>query len=93
MSQYGGDGSAGQLLVKAPCDILKNLIIVASRLKARVAKPIETNTSRRKQQTSLYEYPLHLVPLLGKEKRTTERCPSVIHSSSTVAIFTTETSL
>jgi hypothetical protein len=52
-----------------------------------------TNTSHRKQETFLYEYSLHWVLLPTKKRRTTERCSSVIHSSSTVAILTTETSL
>jgi hypothetical protein len=45
------------------------------------------NTSHHKQETFLYEYPLHRVLLLA------ERCSLVVHTSSTVAILTTETSL
>jgi hypothetical protein len=51
-----------------------------------------TDTSHRKQEICLYEYPFNWV-LLPTNKRTTERCSSVGYSSSTVAIFTTETSL
>jgi hypothetical protein len=51
-----------------------------------------TNTSHRKQKTFLYEYPLHRV-LFPTKKRTTECCFLVVHSSSTVTILTTETSL
>jgi hypothetical protein len=50
-----------------------------------------TNTSHRKQETFLYDCPLHWV--LCPQNRTTERCSSVMNSSSTVAILTTETSL
>jgi hypothetical protein len=53
---------------------------------------IATNTSHRKQKKFLYEYPLHGVLLLTR-KRTARRCSSVIYSSSTVAILSTETSL
>jgi hypothetical protein len=52
-----------------------------------------TNTSYRKQETFLYEYPLQWVLLPTKNKRTTERCCLVVHSSRTVAILTTEASL
>jgi hypothetical protein len=51
-----------------------------------------TNTSHRKQETFLYEYPFYLSPFAYKE-RTTQRCSSIIHSSNTVAILATETSL
>jgi hypothetical protein len=51
-----------------------------------------TNTSHRKQETFLYDYPLHWV-LLPTKKRTTERCSSVGYSSNAVAILSTETSL
>jgi hypothetical protein len=36
-----------------------------------------TNTSHRKQETFIYEYPLHLARLPTK-KRITERCSSVV---------------
>jgi hypothetical protein len=59
-----------------------------------VCEPLyATNTSHRKQETFLEEYPLHWVLLPAKKKRRTERCSSVIHASSTVAILTTETSI
>jgi hypothetical protein len=48
------------------------------------------NTSQRKQETFLYEYPLHWVLLPTKKNRTTERCSSVAYSSSKVANLTTE---
>jgi hypothetical protein len=51
-----------------------------------------TNSFHCKQELFLYEYRLHWVPL-PTNKRTTERWSSVVHSSSTVAILTTETSL
>jgi hypothetical protein len=51
-----------------------------------------TNFFYRKQETFLYEYPLHWV-LLPTEKRTKECCFSVIRSSGMVAILTTEISL
>jgi hypothetical protein len=51
-----------------------------------------TNTSNRKQETFLYEYPLHEV-LLPVGKRATARSCWEVHSSSTVTILTTETSL
>jgi hypothetical protein len=50
-----------------------------------------TNISQYKQKTFLYEYPLHWVLL--PTKNVPKRCSSVIHSSSTVAILTTKTSL
>jgi hypothetical protein len=52
-----------------------------------------TNTSDRKQETILYKYLLHSVILPTKKKRTTERWSLVVYFSSTVAIFTTKTSL
>jgi hypothetical protein len=51
-----------------------------------------TNSSHRKQETFLYEHPLHWV-LLSTKRRTKERWSLVVHSSSTVAILTAETSL
>jgi hypothetical protein len=51
-----------------------------------------TNASYRKQEIFLYEYPLHSV-LLPIKKLITERCSSVVYSSSTVAILTIGTSL
>jgi hypothetical protein len=43
------------------------------------------------QEIFIYEYPLHWV-LLPINKRTIGRCSSIVYFSSTVAIFTTETS-
>jgi hypothetical protein len=48
-----------------------------------------TNTSHHKQETFFYEYPLRWV-LWPTKKRITERCSSVVYSSSMVAILTTE---
>jgi hypothetical protein len=68
-----------------------------SNVLERISRPscellYQTNTSHRKQETFLYEYPLQWV-LLPTKKRTTERCSSVVYTSSTVAILTIETSL
>jgi hypothetical protein len=52
-----------------------------------------TNISHRKHETFRYEYPLQRVILPTKKKGTTERCSSGVHSSSTVAMLTTETRL
>jgi hypothetical protein len=47
-----------------------------------------------KQETLLYGYPLHCVLFPTKKKnRARERLSLVVHSSTTVAIFTTETNL
>jgi hypothetical protein len=51
-----------------------------------------TNTFHHKQETFLYECPLHWV-LLRTKKGTTEHCSLVVHSSSTDTILTTETNL
>jgi hypothetical protein len=50
-----------------------------------------TNTSHRKQETFLYEY--LWIESFCPQKRRTEHCSSVVHSSCTVAVLTTETSL
>jgi hypothetical protein len=68
-----------------------------SNVRERIFRPsceplCATKTSHSKQETVLYEYPLHWV-ILPTEIRTTERCSSAIYSSSTVAILTTETIL
>jgi hypothetical protein len=63
----------------------------AKRLPPSCEPLYATNTSHRKQQTFRYEYPLHWV-MLPTKNNTTERCCSVLHASSTVAILTEETS-
>jgi hypothetical protein len=50
-----------------------------------------TNTFHRKREIFLYKHHLHWV-LLPTKMRTTDRCSSVVYSSSTVVNFTTETS-
>jgi hypothetical protein len=50
-----------------------------------------TNTSHHKQKISIWMY--FALSLFAHKKRTTEHCSSVIHSSSAVAILTTENSL
>jgi hypothetical protein len=52
----------------------------ANRLPPRCESLYATNTSHRKQETFLYEYPLHWT-LLSTKEHTTERWSSVIHSS------------
>jgi hypothetical protein len=51
-----------------------------------------TNTSHLKQKIFLFEYSLE-VSHFAYKKHTTERCSSVVYSSITVAILTTETSV
>jgi hypothetical protein len=63
----------------------------------RISVSVTSSSAKRfplsfEQETFLYEYPLQWV-LLHTKKRTTGRCSSVLHSSSTVAILTTETSI
>jgi hypothetical protein len=90
--------SAAQLLLSQSQqdDLVEHhllLLIVLERISRPRCEPLyATNTSHHKQETFLYEYPLHRV-LLPTKKHATARCSSVIHSSSTVAILTTETSL
>jgi hypothetical protein len=50
-------------------------------------------TCRRRSSNSSNSVLIHLRANPTARYRTTERCLSVIHSSSTVAILTTETSL
>jgi hypothetical protein len=64
----------------------------AKRLPPNCEPLYTTNTSHRKHETFLYEYPSHWV-LLPIKKSTTEHCFSVVHTSSTVANLTTETIL
>jgi hypothetical protein len=65
---------------------------VIERISRPSCEPLyATNTSHRKQETFLYEYPPHWVFL--PTKSTTQRCSSVVHPSSTVAILTTEASM
>jgi hypothetical protein len=60
---------------------------VLERISQRSSEPLyATITSHRKEGIFLYEYPKK------KKEGTRERCSSVVHSSSTVAILTTETS-
>jgi hypothetical protein len=68
-----------------------------SNLLERICRPsceplYATNTSYRKQETLLYEYPSNSA-LLHTIKSTTERSSSVVHTSSTDVILTTETPL
>jgi hypothetical protein len=71
------------------------LLNVLGRISQHSCEPLYvTNTFHSKQETFLYKYPLHWVLLpTKKKKRTTELCSSVLHTSSTVAILTTETCL
>jgi hypothetical protein len=62
-----------------------------SNILERISRPsceplYATNTSHLKQETFIYECPLHWVRL-----PTTEHCSSVVQSSSPVATLTTET--
>jgi hypothetical protein len=68
------------------------LLNVLERISRLRYEPLyATNTSHRKLETFLYYYPFQWIHLFTK-KRTTERCSSVVNTSSTVAILTTETS-
>jgi hypothetical protein len=67
-----------------------------SNIVQRISRPncelfYATNTSDRKQEIYLYEYPLHCVSC--PQKRTTERCSSVVNTARTVIIVTNKTSL
>jgi hypothetical protein len=60
-----------------------------------VCEPLyATDTSHSKQETFLYEYILHwvLLPTGEPQNRMRELCSSVVHPSSTVDIWATETS-
>jgi hypothetical protein len=63
-----------------------------SHFHTSVSTSYTTNTSHRKQETFLYEYHLYWA-LLPTKKSITERFSSVVYSSNTIAILTTETSL
>jgi hypothetical protein len=76
-------------LLSQPFPHLRFNFFVTSETFATKVEPLyATNTSQHKQEIFLYEYPLHWVLLLTKKLWS-----SVAHSSSTVAILTTETSL
>jgi hypothetical protein len=73
-----------------------NLFVISGTFATKTELLYATNTSHRKLEIFLYEYRLQGVLLrthTDTQKSRTKRCSSVVYSSSTAAIFTTETSL
>jgi hypothetical protein len=69
--------AAEKSLVSQPLPHLRfNLFVISETFVTNVQSLYATTTSHHKQETFLYEYPVHWV-LLSTKKRTTERCSSV----------------